>query len=117
MTIPITTYASSHHLTHNINATASHHNTKANDEDNGELPETSRHQCNNHQGTWRKVEEVMAQNKTLSSRTYTNQKEAKASHLANISRHRVHSRETALYVAKQATVHLTVLSVAGFRLC
>ena len=93
------------------------HSTKANDEDNGKTPETSLHWRNNHQGTQRKVEEVTSQDKALSSQTNTNQEEAKASHPANVSRHRVHSRETALYVAKQATVHLTVLSMADLRLC
>ena len=59
MTIPITTHASSHNLTHHANAMANHCSTKANDEDHGGTPETSLHQCNNHQGSWHKVEEVI----------------------------------------------------------
>ena len=76
---------------------------KANDEDNGKLLETSRHQRNNHQGTRRKVEEVTAQGKVICSPTNTSLEEAKASHLAKVSRHRVLSTEIASYVAKQAT--------------
>ena len=63
------------------------------------------------------MEEVTTQGKVISNPTDTNLEEAKASHLANDSRHRVNSRVTALYVAWQATVHLTVLSIANFRLC
>ena len=59
----------------------------------------------------------MAPGKVISSPTDTSLEEAKANHLVNDSRHRVHSRETALYIAKQATVHLIVHSVSGFRLC
>ena len=117
MTIPITAHASSHNVTHHVNAMANHRSTKANDKANGRIPETSLHWCNNHQGTQRKVKKVMAQDKALSSQADANQEEAKARHLANISRHRVHSRETALYIAKQATICLIVLSVADFRLC
>ena len=89
---------------------------KANNEDNGGILETSLHKRNDHQGTRHKVEEVITHDKRLSSPIDTNKEEAQASHLAKDSRHRVLSRETALYVAKQATVHLTVLSVAGFKL-
>ena len=117
MTIAITTHASSHNLTHHASSTANRRSTKANDEDNGGIPETSLHQRNDHQGTWRKVDEVVVPGKVISSPTDTNLEEAKASHLANDRRHRVLSRETASYVAKQATVHLTVCSVASFKLC
>ena len=98
MTIPITAHASSHHLTNNVNATASHRSTKANDEDNGKLPETLLYQCSDHQGTRRKVEEAMAQDKAISSLTDINQDAAKASHLANVSRHRVHFLRELLYL-------------------
>ena len=100
MTTPITTHASSYHLTNNVNAMASCHNTKANEKDDGKLPKTSLYQRNDHQGTQCKVEEVTAPDKAISSQTDTNLDEAKAIHLANVSRHRVHFRETALSVAR-----------------
>ena len=100
MTTPITAHASSHNLTHHASAMANRRSTKANDEDNGKIPETSLHRYNDHQGTWCKVEEVITHDKPLSSPIDNNKEEAQASHLANDSRHRVLSRETALFVAR-----------------
>ena len=96
----IAAHASSHRLTNYVNARASRRSTKANDKANGKLLETSLHRHNNHQGTWRKVEEAMVTDKVISSQTDTNLDEAKTSHLANISRRRVHFKRTALSVAK-----------------
>ena len=78
-----------HHLNNNVNAMASRRSTKANDEANGKLPETSLHRRNDHQGTRHKVQKVTAQDPIISNQTDTNQDAAKASHLANVSRHRV----------------------------
>ena len=100
MTIPITAHASSHNQTHHANAMANHHGTKANDEDNGGTPESSLYRRNNHQETWRKVEEVITQDQPLSSPTNTRLEEAKASHLANDSRHKVLSKGIVSFVAR-----------------
>ena len=117
MTIPNTAHASSHNLTHHASPMANHRSTKANNEDNGGILETSLHWHNDHQGTRCKVEEVITQDKPLSSPTNTNKEEAKASHLANNSRYRALSREIASFVARQAPVPLTVHSVASFKIC
>ena len=114
MTILITAHTSSHNLTYHASAMAKHHNTKANNEDNGGTPETSLHQRNDHQGTRHKVKKVTTQEKPLSSRTNTSPEEAKASHLANNSRHRVLSKGIASFVASQATVSLIVLNTVTF---
>ena len=101
----------------NVNAMASCCNTKANEEANGELPETSLHQRNDHQGTQSKVEEVTAQDPTISSQIDTNQDAAKASYLINISRCRVHFKGIVSFVARQVTVNLIALRAVAFRLC
>ena len=117
MTTPITAHASSPNLTHHDSAMTNRRSTRANDEDNGGIPETSLHRRNDHQGIRCQVEEVTTHNKTLSSRTDTHQEEAKASHLANFSRRRVCFKEIASYVARQAIMPLIVLNVFAFRPC
>ena len=117
MITPITAHTSSHSLTNHINAMASHSSTKANDEANGKLQETSLHRRNDHQGTWCKMEEATAPDKTISSQTDTNLDKAEARYLADVSWHRVHFRGTALSMARQATVHLIFLNSVAFRLC
>ena len=116
MTTHITAHASSHHLNRNINTTTNQCSTKASDEDHGGIPETSIHRRNNHQGIWRKAEEVTTPGQTISSPTDTSLDEAKASHLANDSRHRDTFKGIDLYVARLATVLLTVHSMADCRL-
>ena len=113
----ITAHASNNHLTDNVNATTNRHSTKANDEDNGRLLETSLRRCNDHQETRHKAKEATTTSPIISSPTNTSLDKAKASHLAKDSRHRVYSRAIALYVAWLATGLLTVHSVANFRLC
>ena len=81
------------------------------------MVETSIHQRNHHQGIWHKVEEVTTPGPTISSPTNTSLDEAKASHLANDSRHRVPFKGIALYVARLATGLLIVCSMADFWLC
>ena len=117
MTTHITTHASSHHLTRNVKATTNQCSTNANNKDHGGIPETSIHRHNDHQGIRCKVEEVTTSGQTISSPTNTSLEEAKASHLANDSRHRVPFKEIALYVTRLATVLLIVHSVADSKLC
>ena len=113
----ITAHASSHHLTHNINKTTNRYSTKANDKDNGGIPEASLRRRNNHQEIWRKTKGATRPGPIVSSATATILDKAKASHLANDSRHRVLSKGIALYVARLATVLLIVCSVADSKLC
>ena len=63
------------------------------------------------------MEEVTTPGPTISSPTNSSLEGAMASILANDSRHRVPFKGIALYVARLATVHLIVYSVANFRLC
>ena len=109
MTIPITAHASSNHLTDNANKATNQCSTQANDEDNGGIPETSLRRHN--------TKEVTTPGPTISSPIESSLEGAKASHLANDSRHRVPSKEIALYVARLATVLLIVHSVATSKLC
>ena len=117
MTTHITTHASSHCLNRNVNATTNQCSTRTSVEDHDRIPETSSHRRNDHQGIWCKVEEATAPSPIISSPTDSSPTDAKASHLANDSRHRVPSKETALYVARLATVLLIVHSVANSKLC
>ena len=117
MTTCITAHASSHQLTCNVNATTNRRSTKANNKDNSRILETSLCQRNDHQGIRRKAKEVIIPGQTISSPTDTSLDEAKSSHLAKVSRHRVLSRAIVLYVARLATVLLIVHSMANFRLC
>ena len=86
MTTRITAHASSNHLTSNVNAATNQRSTKANDKDNGGIPETSLRQRNDHQETRRKAKEVTTTGQTISSPTDTSLEGAKVSHLANDSR-------------------------------
>ena len=117
MTTHITAHTSSNHLTSIVNATTNQCSTKANDEDNGGLSETSLRQCNDHQVIRHKAKEATTTGQTISRPTGNSPTKAKASHLAKEIRHRVCSRAIALYVARLATGLLTVHSVADFRLC
>ena len=116
MTTRITAHANSHHLTRNINATTNQCSTKANDKDNGGLPETLLRQRNDHQETQRKAKEVTTTGQIIRP-TGNSPTKAKASNLATDSRLRASSRAIALYVTRLSTVLLIVLSVAAFRLC
>ena len=115
MTIPITAHASSHNLIHHDSTMANHHNTKANNEDNGGLPETSTRQHNNHQDTRRKAKELQAIGQTISRPTDSRPIEAKDSNQATGSRLRDNFRATVLYVAKLVTGLLIVRSVGACR--
>ena len=117
MTTRITTHASSNHLTGSVNATTNQRSTKANDKDNGGLPETSLCRCNDHLKTWHRAKEVTTPGQTISRPTSNSPTKAKASNLATDSRLRDSSRATVLYVARMATGLLIVLSVVDFRLC
>ena len=117
MTIPTTTHTSSHNLIHHTSAMANCRSTKANNEDNGGIPETLLHCRNDHQGIQHNVEEVTTHDKPLRSQIDTNKGEVKASHMANDSRHRVFSKRIASYMARQATVPLIVPNAADFKLC
>ena len=92
MTTHITARASSNHLTSNVNETTNCCSTKANNEDNGGLPETSTRRRNDHQDSRRKAKEVTTPGQTTSSPTNTRLDEAKARHLVNDGRHRVPSK-------------------------
>ena len=117
MTTHITAHTSSHHLTRNVNKTTNQRSTKASNEDNGGIPETSLRRCNDHQGIRRKVEEVTTPDPIISSPTDSSLTKTKANHVANDSRHRVPFKRVALYVARLATVLLIVHSVANSKLC
>ena len=117
MTTHTTAHASSNHLTGNINATINQRSTKANNEDNGGLLETSLRRRNDHQETRRKAKEIITTGQTISRPTDNSPTEAKASNLANDSTYRVPFKEIVLYVARLATMLLIVLSMADFRPC
>ena len=115
MTTPITAHASSNHLTDNANEATNRCSTQANDKDNGGLPETSTHRCNDHQDTRRKAKEVPATGQTISRPIDSHPTEAKDSNQATGSRLRDNFRATVLYVAKLATGLLIVRSVGACR--
>ena len=115
MTTPITTHASSNHLTDNANEATNRGSTQANDEDNGGLLETSTRRCNNYQDTRRKAEEVPATGQTISRPIDSQPTEAKDSNQATGRRLRDNFMATVLYVAKLATGLLIVRSVGACR--
>ena len=115
MTTPITAHASSNHQTDNVNEATNRRSTKANDEDNGGLPETSTRRRNDHQDSRRKAKEVLATGQTISRPTDSHPTEAKDSNQTTGSRLREHFRATVLYVAKLATGLLIVRSVGACR--
>ena len=85
----ITAHASSNHLTGNVNATTNQRSTKANDEDNGGLPESSLHRCNDHQETRCKAKEVPATGQIISRPTDSQSTKAKDSNQATYRGSRV----------------------------